>query len=259
MQIEDLIQQRNWPAILARLEAGEIKANQKFPFASRKVGLLPLAAADNATELVLALINHGADVDEKFYGMTALLDACDRRNHPVIDAIVAAGADLNVKSPKTGGEADETALMTSAEHCDAWAVRRLLEGGADATLVTCREQSAIHYALMFYAYKPQPKPEATEIVLALLDAGCPLLGTEIHFATHRRDVAMTRLLLERGSPADVPFPRNETDGPRKGQTPLANVAKTNGVDLIGGDFDFEPTDQRREEITRLLQAAGATV
>lgn len=258
MQIEDLIQHRNWSAILARLEAGEIAATQKFPCAGRKVGLLPVAAADNATELVLYLITHGAAVDENFHGMNALLDACDRKNHSVIDALVAAGADLNVKSPKVGGDADETALMTSAGHCDAWAVRRLLDAGADAAILTCREQSAIHYALMLYANNPQPKPEATDIVIALLDAGCPLLGTEIHFATHRRDVHMTRLLLERGSPADVTLPRNETDGPRKGQTPLGNVAKTNGIDLIGGDFGYEPTDQRREEITRLLEATGAS-
>jgi ankyrin repeat protein len=190
--------------------------------------------------------------------MTALLDACERQNHSLIDAIVSAGADLNQKSPKSGGEADETPLMASAEMCDAWAVQRLLKAGADAMLLTCRQQSAIHYALMFYATNPQPKPEATQIVNALLAAGCPLLGTEIHFATHVRDTAMVRLLLERGSPADVPFPRNEDNGPRKGQSPLDSVVKENSIDLLGGDFGFEPTEQRRGEIRELLLAAIGT-
>jgi len=253
---ELLIQKRDWQTILERLRAGNISASQKFAVGGRKSGLLPLAAADNATELALYLIANGADVNEKFYGMTALLDACERQNHSLIDALVLAGVDLNQKSPKSGGEADETPLMASAEKCDAWAVERLLDAGADATLLTCRQQSAIHYALMFYATNPRPKLEATQIVNALLAARCPLLGTEIHFATHVRDPAMVQLLLDHGSPVDVAFPRNEENGPRKGQTPLDSVVKENSIDLVGGDFGFEHTDRRRDEIKNLLLAAS---
>jgi hypothetical protein len=126
-------------------------------------------------------------------------------------------------------------------------------------MIKYRHETAIHHALMCYFVKPHPKPEATEIVNLLLEAGCPLLGTELHYSVYRRDVAMTKLLLDHGSPANVALAANgshEKDGPRKGDTPLV-VERMNSIDLIDGNFDFEPTDARRAAITELLQSAGA--
>jgi ankyrin repeat protein len=178
----------------------------------------------------------------------------------VIEALIAAGANVNVKERRQDGEADYTPLMVAAERADPWAVRRLLAAGADPTAQTYRRETAIHHALMCYFVKPLPKPEATEIVNMLLEAGCPLLGTELHYAAYRRDVAMTKLLLDHGSPANVALTAkgsHEKDGPRKGDTPLKVVELWNSFDFIGGNFDFEPTDARRAAITELLQSAGA--
>lgn len=256
-QMEDLIDAKDWRGILGLHESGAARPNQTFLVAGYKLSLLPVAIERSWTELAVYLIQHGTEVDARRGGTAPMIDACAFQNHQVIEALIDAGAEVNVKAPRSDGESDFTPLMVAAERRDLWAVRRLLRAGADPSVVTYLKQSAIHHALMFYAVKPQPDPAATEIVLELLKAGCPLVGTELHFAIYRRDVAMTTLLLARSCPINMPFPRNEEDGPKKGDTPLTAIARFNAVDMIGGHFEFEPTEVRRVELTRMLLAAGA--
>ena len=160
---------------------------------------------------------------------------------------------MDLKTPKGESESDDTALMIAAEKADLWAVQRLIRAGADAKILNSRKQSAIHSALV-----PKPSAQAMEVVRELIAAGCPLLGTELHFPVCRRDVEMTRLLLERGCPVDVPFAYNEYAGPKKGETPLTSAVRfqqsdTNDAPEVG----LTPTEPQRLEIARILLAAGA--
>jgi ankyrin repeat protein len=189
-----------------------------------------------------------------------MLSACSGGSRDVIEALLAAGANVNVKARKQDGEADSTPLMVAAEDSDLWCVRRLLAAGADPAAQTSRKETAIHYALKRYFVGPRPKPEATHVVRELLAAGCPLAGTELHYAVYCRDVEMTRLLLDHGSPLDVPLAAKnslEKDGPRKGDTPLKVLERPNAIDLSGGVLVFEPTDARRDAIAALLRSGGA--
>ncbi|WP_406693518.1 ankyrin repeat domain-containing protein [Singulisphaera sp. Ch08] len=256
-QIEDLIHAKDWRGILQLLESGSAKPDETFLVSGYKLALLPVAIEKGWTELAVYLIQHGTEINARGKGIAPIIDACEFQNHQVIEALIDAGAKVNVKAPRSAGETDYTPLMAAAERLDQWAVKRLLRAGADPTVMTHRNQSALHHTLMFYAVKPRPNPAATEIVLELLNAGGSLVGTELHFAIYRRDIAMTRLLLERGCPVNVHFPHNEEDGPKKGNTPLTTLARLNGVDLIGGTFEFEPTEERRLELARLLLSAGA--
>ena len=259
-QIEKLILAKDPAGILTLLESGAADPNDKFEVAGYKLQLLRVALERNWNALAIYLIEHGADVQGGRGKPHPILSACHNRSHDVIDALLAAGANVNVKAPKQDGEADYTPLMVAAERVDPWAVQRLLAAGADPAAQTYRKETAVHHALMYYFTGPQPKPEATEIVLELLKAGCPLLGTELHYAIYHRDAAMTKLLLDHGAPPNVALAAKvafQKDGPQKGDMPLAVVQRYNAIDAMGGVLEFEPTDSRRETITELLRSAGA--
>lgn len=259
-QVEKLILAKNEAGILALLKSGAAQPNDTFEVSGYKLQLLPAAQERHWDELAVYLIEHGANLKAN-RGRSAILCACTTRSHKVIEALIAAGVNINVKAAKMDGEADYTPLMVSAELRDPWAVRRLLAASADPTAQTCRHETAIHHALMYYFEGPKPEPAATEIVNELLDAGCPLLGTELYYPVYRRDVAMTKLLLDRGSPVDVPLASkgsHEASGPKKGDTLLKTAQRINAIDLIGGNVGFEPTDARRQAIIDMLRLAGAT-
>jgi ankyrin repeat protein len=259
-QVEALIGGKDPHGLLALVESGAAKPNDTFLIAGYKATLLPIAIERGWTELAVYLVQHGAEVNARRGQTAPIIAACEMGNREVVEALLTAGANVNVRAPKSDGEADHTPLMVAAEKSDIWGVRRLLASGADPAAQTCRKHTAVHYALMYYAVKPQPKPEATEIVRELLKAGCPLLGTELHFALYWRDVAMTALLLEHKCPVNEQLPYSASiakDGPKKGDSPLLVVVRLNAVDLMGGEFGFETTDDRRMELIRMLLAAGA--
>jgi ankyrin repeat protein len=91
----------------------------------------------------------------------------------------------------------------------------------------------------------------------LIEAGAPLVGTELHFPIYCRDVEMVSLLIAQGSPVDLPLSKNEEYGPKKGDTPLATLLRFNNFDLAGGSFDYEVTDPARLELCSLLLKHGA--
>jgi ankyrin repeat protein len=97
-----------------------------------------------------------------------------------------------------------------------------------------------------------------EVVRALVAAGCPLLGTELHYPVCRRDVATTHLLLGLGCPPDEPFGFNESDGPKKWETPLTTAVRTRHTDEDDlPELGLPCTEPQRLEVTSLLLAAGA--
>jgi ankyrin repeat protein len=255
-QFEKLLLAKNEAGILKLVESGAAEPNDTFEVSGYKINLLPAALERKWDKLAVCLIERGVNIQGGRGKWPPILSACTNRSHDVIEALLAAGAEINVKAPKRDGEADYTPLMVSAEGCDLWAVRRLLKAGADAAAQTSRKETAIHYALMYYVYENRPKPDATDIVEALLEAGCPLLGPELHYAAYYRDVAMTKLLLKHGAPANVALSAKlsfEQDGPKKGDTALKVVERMNSVDAMGEYHYSDPTDARRQQIAKLLQ------
>ena len=254
-QISLLLEQKDEKGIIALLEEGRADGDYVLTYhpTGERFPLLFAAIERNWTELALWLVGHGADANLKDHGITALMDACLHEDHRVIEELIARGAKLDVKSPRGGGETDDTALMIAAERHDLWAVERLLRAGADAKILNHKKQSAIHYAL-----EPRPRPHVPDIVRSLLRAGCPLLGTELHFPVFRRDVAMTRLLLDHGVPLDAAYPHDEYAGPKKGETPLTTAVRWQHSDTTDApEIGLVPTAEQQVEIEAILLAAGA--
>ena len=174
--------------------------------------------ADGSTphaELVRVLIGAGADVNAaNRYGITPLIEASRLGSTPLIDALLKAGANPNVKLPE-----DETPLMAGAGNLEA--VKLFIARAAD---VNAREGSQNQAALMWAAEQGRG-----DVASALLGAdadpnrlathtihydgtggagaqGVPTAINESPFARALRDqgVAVVKLMLGKGASASAP-------------------------------------------------------
>lgn len=121
----------------------------------------PVLAAVVAGDLarLQALIDSGAEVDEVAVDLatTPLVAAITDRCSPARDALLAAGADVNLQAD--GGY---TPLIAAARTGDAVATQQLLDGGALIDAVGVEFYDALAEAIMANAY---------DVVLTLLAAG----------------------------------------------------------------------------------------
>ena len=98
------------------------------------------AALDGDTESVKALINQGADINQKDdNGRTALMFAVLNRHYEAMKVLLEHGADVNARSIEGG-----TALMGAAMAGELSMVQALLDKGADthATLSETNQSAA---------------------------------------------------------------------------------------------------------------------
>lgn len=102
---------------------------------------LMVAAANGQLDAVLSLIKRGADLGKEG-AWTALHYAASAGSVPVIQALVAAGAPVDIRS-----ENATTPLMMAARAGREEAVRKLLQLGADPALVNDAGFNAAGYAL----------------------------------------------------------------------------------------------------------------
>jgi len=263
MQTKDTINQRvcqlllskDYKGVMKLLEQGILRADQSIRDVASggEFSLLVSAIERGWTEFARYLLTHGADVNRKTYGWTPLMFACQFGNHEIIEMLVATGADVNAQASKGSDGGGETALMEAARKHNIWAVKRLLEAGADAKILTPRKQSAVYFA----ASPSKASGDVAEVVRTLFSAHCPLLGNELHYPIYRRDVVITKLLLECGTPTNTQFDHNDRHGPQRGETPLTTLADLNAVDLAALGFKDTSIIDRGLEIAKLLLAAGA--
>jgi ankyrin repeat protein len=254
-QVLGMLLQGDKMAIMRLLQDGALQADQWFTddATGQEFTLLPGAIERGWTDVAIYLIGQGVDVNRFSHGQTPLMDACAFRNHELIEALLAAGADVNLRAAKDEEGGRETALMIAAEKRDLWAVRRLLRAGANVKIEAPRKRTAVYFAVCHKA------SEATsEVVRELVSAGCPLLGNELHYPVYTRDVGTTKLLLELGCPPNTQLGHSEYDGPKKGDTPLTAAVGGNPIDLLEClGLKQERTVEKRQEITRMLLASGA--
>ncbi len=122
----------------------------------------------NGAETVAALVEAGADVNARFCGThseTPLHWAASSDDVTVIDALLNAGADIEVRGAVIGGGT----AMSDATAFGQWkAAQRLLERGAHATLW---ESAALGLLDRVEAYvAAEPAPTAEEITECLWGA-----------------------------------------------------------------------------------------
>jgi ankyrin repeat protein len=248
---------KNEQSILDLLSEGVIKPDQEFKTSGVKNRLLAVAAAENLSRLALYLVAKGVNVNRVTHGCTPLTDACEWGNLALIEALLAANADVNLRRKATSGETDDTPLIISAGQCDLHAVSRLLESGADVNAVNRHDRTALHCVIQCEVNRPGRPPNLQPIVERLLKSEAKILGTELTLAAYRRDTEIAKLLLDNGSPLNVRIPKKSGDGPIKGDTPLLAVCRMNARDLAGGHFGYEISDEARITLVRLFLKHGA--
>jgi ankyrin repeat protein len=158
-------------------------------------------------------------------GVSALMRARYRSDRGLIEAILAAGPELDAFEAAALGDLDRLAV--------------LLAGGADADAVTADGFTALHFAAFF------GKPEAARL---LLDRGADvdargrgwMTGAPLHSAASGRHVDVVEILLAAG--AD---PNARQSG---GWTPLHSGAHNGDVATValmitaGADLEAESDD-----------------
>jgi ankyrin repeat protein len=139
---------RNAEMLGAMLEAGG-NANAEF---GEGETVLMTAARTGDLDSVRSLLEHGADVNaaERWHGQTALMWAAIENHPDVVQALVDAGATIDARStqhvwvpisysegnvPKTRDLGGVTALQFAARQGSLEAVEKLLDAGADASLI----------------------------------------------------------------------------------------------------------------------------
>lgn len=255
-EILRLIDNKDWDAILALLDAGRIDPNRKIimqMFAERhQMYLLPSMVQSGANSVVKRLLEKGANPNQRYEGETPLIMACEAGNHEAVELLLAAGADLEQKAAFVEGEGGETALMLAAENYDLWAVERLLKAGADAANATAtkKKQTAVWFSTS--TDYPNRFTVRAAIIRALVAGGCPLCGNEIHWPIFHRDLELTSLLLELGVPVNQPLSYREPDGPAKGDTPLTLAVEASFVDMAS--FNASRAQTKTQILKTLLSA-----
>ena len=135
------------------------------------------------------------------YGVTPLALAATNGSAPMIERLLAAGADPNTALP--GGE---TVLMTAARAGNAAAVRALLDRGADVQARASRRKGQT--ALMWAAAENN-----AAVVKLLVEAGADVRErsragafSPFLFAVRGGHVAAARALLDAGAPVNEALP-----------------------------------------------------
>ena len=189
------------------------------------------------------MIERGAKLDTLSDGNTPLMYATQMRKHGMIDALIAAGANVNVKGLDEPGDGN-TALMEAADNGDLWAVKRLLQAGADVRAATRRKETALYWGAA---------SGNIDVVRELVSAGSPIHHNELHLPVFKRDLKMVKLLLEAGCDPNRAFSHTDEDVVR-GDTPLLVAVRQTPHEFFG----FKPsTNARRLTITKLLLKKGA--
>ena len=177
---------------------------------------LVAAAASQDREVVLALLDEGADVNQtRADGTTALLWAAHWDDVELAERLLAAGADVNAADDR-----GVTSLERAAENASPAMVETLLAAGADATVA--RDSGLT--PLMTGA-----RTGNADLVRALIAAGADVnaavtatRGTALMWAVSESHDEIIRLLLDAGA--------DPTVSTYKGFTPLMFAARNGDVE-----------------------------
>jgi ankyrin repeat protein len=272
-------------ATLQRRESAPGRPINAPPYkpAARGTSPLLLAVQNGHFELAIALVEMGADPNDRRSGFTPLHtitwvrkpDSSDVSEPAPIGSgrltslqfvreIVKRGADVNLRLPKgtpnvpnTSSRIDAegaTPFLLAADRSDTALMRLLLELGADPLLPTFSRTAPLMAAAGLGTTEPLEEAgeesEAFEAVKMLLDLGTDINAvddngdTAMHGAAYGNYPLVVQLLADRGADPQVWKERN-----RFGRTPLFIAEGYHGRLL-------RPDRPTIDAVTRLMRAAG---
>jgi len=169
------------------------------------------ACQDGKTEVALALLEKGADVNiTRSDGRTPLHYACDKGNEVVVKALLEKGADVDLHAKNSSGYSPGWApLHFACVFGHAEVVKALLEKDADVHAVCSNGKTPLHNAC---------RNGNAEVVKALLKKGADVHAnsnsgwTPLHDACWRGRRSVIKTMIDNG--ADVNAKNND------GRTPL---------------------------------------
>jgi ankyrin repeat protein len=217
--------------------------------ASRFGKSLPLAVSQGDRDLIIALLDAGADpANAKYESTTALISASERGGAEMARILVRAGADVDAQC----GQALREASYRNYEEV----VHVLLEAGAAVNMEPYGETALGIVSRCGY----------TKIVKMLLDAGADVDATNgraLHEASYWGHEEVVRFLIEAGAPVNIPYNGETSLGvaSRRGCTEIvkALLDAGAGVDMMNGRALHEASYWGHEEVVRFLIEAGAPV
>jgi ankyrin repeat protein len=247
------LSRKEWAGIFDLVEKRLLDVNALLTDGPEIVILLDQAILAKDLDVVRRLISAGADVNDCRGGMSPLMTACETHtpNLEIIDELLKAGANVNYRATRSDDGGGETALILAAERGSLPTVQRLLEAGADVTILTYAKETAI-----FFAAAEGRNIDVTRLLLA---ARCPLTGTELHWPVSKRDIDTVRLLIGAGCNPNVPLTRGSGSDLMKGDTPIIVAARLSVDEFISPPIGPDPavTARKRLEMIKVLLAAGA--
>jgi len=251
---------------------------------------LVLAAHSDHRDVALALLEKGANPDDMGIGYAALHAAILRSDIDLVKALLAHGADPNIRmtkaTPVRRNSTDSfllapligsTPYLLAARFLEPEIMKVLIAGGADARLTMPNGATALMLAAGMNSPsnedrrgvnvidfgKLEPDSQVLPAVVAALDQGANINATSdtgetaLHAAVTHRYESVIRYLAEHGADVNV---RN-----RQGLTPLGLVARrvggekptastVSGAGASGGAIADEPAAER---VSALLEKLGA--
>jgi uncharacterized protein len=255
-------------------------------------GALVLAAHSGHRDVALALLDKGANPNDPGAGYSALHAAILRSDLGLVKALLAHGADPNVRMtkgmPVRRNTTDfylpapligSTPYLLAAKFLEPEIMQALLAGGADPNLTMPDGATALMLAAgmdsptnedrrginVIDFGKLEPESKVLPAVMAALDTGNSSVNaansagdTALHAAVTHRYETIIQFLAERGADVNA---RN-----KKGQTPLGLLAARRiggerpttstlaGAGASGGAIADEPASQRIAALLRMLGA-----
>lgn len=151
------------------------------------VGFTALMKASNRAVAEL-LIDNGADIHAKtIFGKTALHTAAANGKKDVVEALIAANADVNIKESFGGHTALHEALVSGNNEI----AEALIEAGADTDTLTSHGSSSIELAIWF---------GNLEIVKLLMQKGAVVNMDKILLsAATSKDIGITKFFVDQGA------------------------------------------------------------
>jgi ankyrin repeat protein len=242
-----LLVQRRWDEIIACLPRGEWQADTCItdPSLGTKFPLLVCAAQDGHVSAAKSLLELGANPNGRIIGaQTALMLACEARHGPIVEMLLNAGADVNLKWRQ------ETPLMAAARGNRKDIATRLLTAGAQVTDRDGKGRSALSHATQ------------ADLIAFFVEQGCPVDGRDLHGPVMARDLDLVSLLLSKRPDVNARFDWPSPGGwIPKGATPLHLAANDTIPEMMikcGAPLD-SPKFADRLAIVELLLVAGADV